>query len=219
MSTLGLRIEILSMAARKAVTNKNKVSALSALRSKKLAEAMLTRVSNNMAQLEEILNNVRQAADQVEMMRIMEASAGVLKALHKEVGGVEKVEMLVEQLSEEVGKVQEVDNLIKELGQVNQSDDLDIDEELDAMERADNEERAKKEEVEKMRRLETLDAPEAAKPSTVDDIAVRTLREIVDGVDNTSRVNSHGAGSASKITSAEADHPGSRDQNEAMTTS
>ncbi|KAI9783423.1 MAG: hypothetical protein M1816_001397 [Peltula sp. TS41687] len=218
MSTLAVRVENLSMAARKAVTNQNRVSALSALRSKKLAEAMLTRVSNNMAQLEEILNNVRQAADQVEMMKIMEASAGVLRSLHKEVGGVERVEMLVEHLSDEVGKVQEVDHLIKELGHVGPSDDLDIDEELQAMERADKEEKTRREDAETTRKLEALPVLEAADPSTTGYIATRKSGETLEGVD-TSDLKASTAGEAkpaSERVSAEAGHSEKTDQGEAM---
>lgn len=214
MATLGLRIENLSLTARKAVANKNKVSALSALRSKKLAETMLTRVSNNMTQLEEILNNVRQAADQVEMVRIMEASAGVLKSLHKEVGGIEKVEKLVEELSDEVGKVQEVDNIIKELGQVSPSDDLDIDEELEAMERAD-EGTAKREDAESMQRLEALS--DLDRPSAANTVASPPLQEILEGVHDRSHVSPHSARSASERMLAEAEHPDNKERGEGMT--
>ena len=65
------------------------MSALAALRSKKLNETALAQRTETLSQLEEVYSKVEQAADQVAIVRVMEASAGVLRNLHAEVGGVE----------------------------------------------------------------------------------------------------------------------------------
>ncbi len=149
IALLTRRISELSGTARTAVENKNTVSALAALRSKKLNETVLARRSEALIQLEEIYGKIEQAADQVAILRVMEAGAGVLRNLNAEAGGVEKVEDLVEILRNEMSKVDEVSSAIKSSGQENGVADEDgIDEELESLER-----QAKAEQEEKEARL------------------------------------------------------------------
>ena len=146
---LASRISNLSETARTAVENKNKVSALAALRSKKLNETVLAQRTEALTQLEEIYGKIEQAADQVAILRVMEASAGVLRSLNAEAGGIEKVEDLVEILRDEMIKVDEVNSAIDAGGQENRVSDEDgIDEELESLER-----QAKAEQEEKEARL------------------------------------------------------------------
>ncbi|KAI9886259.1 MAG: CCA tRNA nucleotidyltransferase, mitochondrial [Watsoniomyces obsoletus] len=161
IATLSRRVDELSVVARKSVTVNNKAAAMAALRSKKLAETMLTKRAENLAQLEEILNSIRHAADQVEMVKVMEASTGVLKSLHKQIGSVDKVEAVVDGLRDEMTQVDEVGQVINELGHVTGEDEVEVDEEFEAMEREEAEKRAKMEEAETARRLASLDELEA----------------------------------------------------------
>lgn len=186
--------------------NKNKISALAALRSKKLAETMLARVSNNLSQLEEILNNVRQAADQVEMVRVMEASAGALRYLHKEVGGIEKVEAIVEELSDEIGKVQEVDTLINQLGQGNPDTSLEIDEELEAMAEA----------AERMRKVEELESRHNVEPSVVNDDTRPSLGQPLEASSESGRIAHDTNGQASAEAYQQEQGPGKNSRGEAV---
>lgn len=144
------RVDELGITAKKAVGKKNRVAALSALRSKKLAETTLTKRHATLAQLEEIFASIEQAADQVELVRVMEGSSRVLAGLNKEVGGVDRVDEVVDNLREEMGKVDEVGNVIAEVGQ-SEVDEGEVDDELEALER---EERRKIEEVERREREE-----------------------------------------------------------------
>ena len=161
VSLLEGRISTLSSTAHTAVQSKNRVSALSALKSRKLAESNLKQRSDTLAQLEEVYTKIEQAADQVEIVRVMEASTGVLKGLHKQVGGVDRVEDVVDELRDEMGKVDEVNQVLGEAGQVGTGvDDDEIDEELKALEDAETEkqlrtEKAAKEERERKEALET----------------------------------------------------------------
>ncbi|EDN92435.1 hypothetical protein SS1G_08298 [Sclerotinia sclerotiorum 1980 UF-70] len=128
------RVETMDRAAKEAVAKKNRVSALAALRSKKSAETTLANRHATLSQLEEVLSKIEQAADQVDLVRIMESSTKVLSSLNKEVGGVERVDDVVDQLREQMGQVDEVGNIIAEPAQ-NNVDEAEVDDELEAMER------------------------------------------------------------------------------------
>ena len=120
--------------AQKAVSVKNRVSALAALRSKRIAESSLTQRSQVLSQLEEIYAKIEQAADQVDVVHVMEASSGVLQGLHAEIGGVERVEDVVEELKDKMSKTDEIGDLLLEAGS-NQVvlDDSAIDDEMEAL--------------------------------------------------------------------------------------
>ena len=161
--SLDAKVDELNVTARQAVEKKNRVSALATLRSKKLAEGTLVKRHATLAQLEEVLVNIEQAADQVELVRVMEGSSRVLAGLNKEVGGVERVDDVVESLREQMGQVDEVGNVIAEAGQ-SVVDEGEVDDELDAMERDEGkkieeaERKAREEMAEEIRkRLDALD--------------------------------------------------------------
>ncbi|PGH02454.1 charged multivesicular body protein 7 [Blastomyces parvus] len=137
VALLESKIKESSLRAKDAVTNKNRVVALSALRSKKLAENNLKQRTDTLLQLEEVYMKLEQAADQIDIVRVMEASAGALRSLHAQVGGVEKVEDVVEELREEMSKVDEVGNIINEAGEAVDEDELD--DELACMEKQERE--------------------------------------------------------------------------------
>ena len=138
IGALEKRVETLGEEARLAVEKKNRVSALSALRSKKLAETHLGKRHATLAQLEEVFVKIEQAADQVELVRIMEGSTKVLAGLNKQVGGVERVDEVVDQLREQMGQVNEVGDVLAEQGR-DGIDESEVDEELEAMERMERE--------------------------------------------------------------------------------
>jgi charged multivesicular body protein 7 len=148
---LGSRVEELGSTAREAVSRKNKVSALAALRSKKLAESTLTKRHATLSQLEEVLLKIEQAADQIELVRVMEGSAKVLAGLNKEVGGVDRVDQVLDGLREQMGQVEEIGTVIAEAAQGGVVDEGEVDDELEMME---NEEKKKQEEREKREKEE-----------------------------------------------------------------
>jgi len=157
VTALTLRIDDLTIAARNAVSSKNRFSALAALRSKKLTESTLLRRSETLAQLEHVYSKIEQAADQVEIVRVMEASAGVLKRLNSDVGGVDKVEDVVQELRDEMSKVDEVGNAMIGIGQGEATiDEGELDDELEAMEREQRLEKERLEAAETKRRLNEL---------------------------------------------------------------
>lgn len=166
------RVDALTIAAREAVLRKNRVSALATLRSKKLAEANLSRQSATLSQLEEIYSKIGQASDQIELVRIMEGSTGVLKALNAEIGGVERVDDVVDQLTQQMTQVNEIGDILAEAGQGTAIiDDIEVNDELEKMELEDmerkreaghkaKEEEARREAENTRRRLDELEVVE-----------------------------------------------------------
>ena len=127
-------ITLASEKAKQAVSTRNRVSAATALRSKKIYEKRLEQRGATLSQLEEVYSKIEQAADQASMIRITQASTGVLKDLNKETGGIEKAEDVVAQLREETSKVDEVGDVIRSAGQgIAPFDEDAVDEELENM--------------------------------------------------------------------------------------
>ncbi|EHL01582.1 putative Vacuolar-sorting protein SNF7 [Glarea lozoyensis 74030] len=166
------KVDELTVTAKEAVTRKNRVGALAALRSKKLAESTLEKRHATLSQLEEVFVKIEQAADQVELIRVMEASTRVLTGLNKEVGGVERVDDVVDNLREQMSQVDEVGNVIAEVGRDDiVVDETEVDDELEAMEtqekakveakeQKEREEKEKKEAEETKRKLDALEEVE-----------------------------------------------------------
>ncbi|KAM0154886.1 hypothetical protein ACHAQE_002558 [Botrytis cinerea] len=164
------RVDTMERTAKEAVAKKNRVSALAALRSKKSAETTLANRHATLSQLEEVLSKIEQAADQVDLVRVMESSTKVLSSLNKEIGGVERVDDVVDQLREQMGQVDEVGDVIAEPGQSN-VDETEVDNELEAMEKEERrkieekerlvkEEKERKEAADTKRKLEELEEVE-----------------------------------------------------------
>lgn len=138
---LNTRIEELAKTAKEAVAKKNRLAALSALKSKKIAETSLSTRYATLNQLEEVAAKIEQAADNVQLIKVMESSTGVLENLNAQVGGVDKVDTIMDRLREQMSATDEVGAILSEsTGAV--VDEGEIDGELEAME---NQEREKEE--------------------------------------------------------------------------
>lgn len=164
---LEVKIAELTATAKTALNNRNRISALSAVRSKKLAEHNLQRRFDTLAQLEEVYSRIEQATDQVEYIRVMEASTGVLRGLNTQVGDAAKIDEVVDELREEMSKVDEVGNIMSEAGP--EIDETEIDDELEVLEHKDQEAKDEEEAEETRKKLTELESleqttKEAARP-------------------------------------------------------
>ena len=158
-TALTSRISDLSQKAQIAVKTKNRISALAALRSKKAAETTLSQRFETLNQLEEVYSKIEQAADQAAVIRVMEASTGVLRGLNSQTGSVEKVEDVVEGLRDEISKVSEIGQVMEEAGRGETIVDADeLDQELEDLERQERAVREEKEAERTRKRLAELDA-------------------------------------------------------------
>lgn len=152
------RVSELDAKAREAVTNKQLTTAKSLLRTKKLADHQLQQRSATLASLEEVYAKIEQAADQVEIVRVMEASSKTLASLNKQTGGVEKVQDTMDGLREEMTTTEEIGTAINEVG-VEGVDEGEVEDELEALERVEREkvaeaERKEREKIEETERKE-----------------------------------------------------------------
>ncbi|EAU37224.1 conserved hypothetical protein [Aspergillus terreus NIH2624] len=182
VDSLEKKIAELNATAKLALHNKNRISALSAVRSKKLAEHNLQQRLDTLAQLEQVYVKIEQAADQVEFVQVMEASTGALRGLNAQVGGAARVEDVVDELRDEMSKVDEIGNIMNEAGP--QIDETEIDDELEELE--SNERRAQEEaEAEETRKklaeLDSLEqkANEAARTAVSDQDVDAALQDSI----------------------------------------
>ncbi|KAL8787416.1 MAG: hypothetical protein Q9195_007791 [Heterodermia aff. obscurata] len=166
LTALTVRINNLGEKAKSAVKAKNRVAAMAALKSKKAAESVLSQRYETLGQVEGVYGKIEQAADQVALIHVMEASTGVLRNLHAQIGGVERVEDVLEGLRDETGKVDEIGQVMEEAGRGENAVDEDaIDDELQALELQDRTEREEKEAEQTRRRLAELE--EVKPPETL----------------------------------------------------
>ncbi|KAE8355250.1 Snf7-domain-containing protein [Aspergillus coremiiformis] len=155
VESLEKKISELNSTAKAALHNNNRISALSAVRSKKLAERNLQQRLDTLVQLEEVYSKIEQAASQVEYVQVMEASTGVLRGLNTQIGGATKVEDVVDELRDEMSKVDEIGNIMNEAGP--QIDEAEIDEELEELENKERQAKEAEEAEETRQKLAQLD--------------------------------------------------------------
>ncbi|UNI20397.1 hypothetical protein JDV02_006488 [Purpureocillium takamizusanense] len=130
---LNARIDELGREAKTAVSRNNRVTALAALKSKKIAESSLAQRYTTLNQLEEVAAKIEQASDQVQLVKVMESSAGVLQSLNSQVGGTERVDGVVDRLREQMNDTDEVAAILADAtGTV--IDESEIDQQLEALE-------------------------------------------------------------------------------------
>lgn len=146
---LSKRVEELAAAAKQAVGKNNRVAALAALKSKKLAESTLERRFATVNQLEEVAARIEQASDNVQLVRVMESSGEALRSLHAQAGGVERVEEVMDRLREQMAATDEVSSILAESAGTVVVDDVEIEDEMAVLEL---EEKRKTEEAERLRR-------------------------------------------------------------------
>lgn len=153
---LSNQVSDLDKKVRESVASKQLITAKSTLRSKKLLETKLEQRNATLSSLEEVYAKIEQAADQVEIVQVMQSSAQTLKNLNKHTGGVEKVQDVMDGLKEEMMNADEIGTAINEIS-AGEVDEGEVDDELEAMEKA---EREKQEEIERKER-EKVEAREA----------------------------------------------------------
>ena len=181
------RVQELDKKARDAVTNKQLTAAKATLRSKKLADTKLQQRTATLTQLEEVYSKIEQAADQVEIVKVMESSSQTLKSLNKRTGGVEKVQDVMEGLREEMSNADEIGQAINEVS-AGDIDEGEVDDELEALEKVEREkveeaegkerEEREAEEAEKTReRLAELDKVSQSETSTNPDVQAEGSNE------------------------------------------
>jgi len=156
LPTLESSIQDLDSRARSAVLSKNTSAARAALRRKKLLQDTLDRRNDQIHNVQSTLLKIDEAADNVAMVRAMEASASVLKHLNSQIGGADGAERVADALAEEMHNVEEITNVINDTGAAGVVDEQDVEDEFEALMR---EEKDKEDKVARERK----DKEEAAR--------------------------------------------------------
>ena len=134
IESISSRATTASRKANKAVIDKNRAIAVSALKSQKIFEQTLMKRYEMLSKLEDSYNKLEQATDQVAMVRVMAASADVLSNLYEQSGGIERVGDVIDRLRDEVQKVDEASSAIQTAGHQDMATDNDmVDEEFERL--------------------------------------------------------------------------------------
>lgn len=152
ISLLTSQIATFTQKARDATSKQNRIVALSALKSRKLGESALQKRSDALARIEEVLNGVAQAASDAEVIKSLEGGATALERLNKDIGGIERVEKVMDRVREGIEESEDVGRVISEMGSSRVNED-EVEEEFEAMLKAEEEkERKLQEERERAKR-------------------------------------------------------------------
>ncbi|KAK6499745.1 hypothetical protein TWF481_010101 [Arthrobotrys musiformis] len=116
VDALSSKITALQEKAKQAVLAKNKITALSALKSKKMTEEHLQTVTNSLSSLESVLMKIEQAVDNAALIDTLEQGSKVLAGLNKVTGGVERVEKVMDELQEQMDETDEISRIVTEPG-------------------------------------------------------------------------------------------------------
>lgn len=197
ITALETRISSLTTPLNTALAASNRPLALTYLRARKAATATLLLREASLHQTRGVLDAIDDAASNVEMVRAMEAGAGVLADLNAEVGGAEGVQRVMDAVREGVIEAEEINGAIGELGAEN-VDEGEVQAEMVALEEEERNkvEAVKKEAEEKSRDEEQEKAKilENALPSVPFGMPETRKTLDVDEEKNANKLSSEGAG-------------------------
>ncbi|CAP70831.1 uncharacterized protein PODANS_3_8900 [Podospora anserina S mat+] len=131
--------------ARALLAQNNRPRALLALRRKKYQESLLAKTDQQLEQLEKLVSSVEFALIQKDVVFGLQQGTKVLKEIHAEMGGIDKVEKLMGETAEEVEYQREVSEMLG--GRISVQDEEEVEEELAALERELGEPKKKEEET------------------------------------------------------------------------
>lgn len=170
VDSLSSKVNEFSRKARLAIAQKNRVSALANLRSRKLHEGLLKNRSSTLSQLEDLYIKIEDAADHVEIVRVMQESSNALRGINAETGGLDTVEDVIEGLRNEMVKVDEINCVISQTEQDNTLVDEDaIDGELKSLEKEQSARIGHQEALEVKERLDAIRTPTSSEVLSVQD--------------------------------------------------
>ena len=117
--------------AKECLRSGQKSKALLALRRKKFQESLLAKTDLQLEQLQRLVADVEFAAVQKDVLYGLQQGTAVLKQIHAEMGGIEKVEKLMEDNAEARAYEREISDMLG--GQLSNQEEDEVEEELAAM--------------------------------------------------------------------------------------
>jgi charged multivesicular body protein 6 len=122
--------------ARECLRNKQPEKAKLALRRKKYQESLLKKTDEQLAQLEILVNDVEFARIQKDVVFGLQQGTRVLREIHREMGGIERVEQLLGEGAEARAYQQEVSDMLA--SRMSNQDEDEVEDELEELEREVN---------------------------------------------------------------------------------
>lgn len=110
----------------------DKKRALLALRRKKYQESLLAQTDAQLEQLEQLVRSVEFAQIQKDIVFGLQQGTKVLKDIHAEMGGIERVELLMGESAEAIAYQREVSEMLA--GRITNQDEDEVEDELAALE-------------------------------------------------------------------------------------
>ncbi|KAI4810415.1 charged multivesicular body protein-like protein 6 [Aureobasidium sp. EXF-8845] len=117
--------------AKECLRNGDKRRALLALRKKKYQESLLVKTDQQLAQLETLTSDVEFALVQKDVVFGLQQGSKVLKEIHKEMGGLERVELILGENEEAQAYQNEINEMLG-TRMTNQEED-EVEDELEAL--------------------------------------------------------------------------------------
>ncbi|KAF8533483.1 hypothetical protein BDD12DRAFT_865070 [Trichophaea hybrida] len=118
IDSLGANIKKYTENAQIAVINQNRGNALAALKSRNVAESILAHQFKALGQIEDVLASIQTAANNMELIQILQKSSAVLSELNKDIGGTETVDRIILCLREETQTLDGVNQILYDGGPV-----------------------------------------------------------------------------------------------------
>ncbi|KAK0274091.1 Vacuolar protein sorting-associated protein 20 [Friedmanniomyces endolithicus] len=119
--------------ARECLRQNQKSRALLALRRKKYQESLLAKTDQQLAQLEVLTSDVEFALVQKDVLFGLQRGTEVLREIHREMGGLERVEMILGESAEAREYQEEVSEMLG--GKMSNQDEDEVEDELEVMQR------------------------------------------------------------------------------------
>lgn len=130
--------------AKECLARGDKSKALLALRRKKFQDSLLAKTDAQLETLEQLTSNVEFSLVQKDVIYGLQLGTSVLKQIHAEMGGIEKVEKLMGENEEAKAYQREVSDMLR--GQISNEDEDEVEDELEALNRQVNGVEAEEEE-------------------------------------------------------------------------
>ncbi|KAF1817078.1 charged multivesicular body protein-like protein 6 [Eremomyces bilateralis CBS 781.70] len=117
--------------AKECLQKGEKKRALLALRRKKYQESLLAKTDDQLAQLEILTNDIEFARVQKDVLFGLQQGTVVLKEIHREMGGIQRVEKLLEDTTEAQAAQREISEMLG--GRMSNQDEDEVEDELEAL--------------------------------------------------------------------------------------
>jgi len=122
--------------AKECIRAGEKSKALLALRRKKYQETLLAKTDQQLAQLEALTSDVEFALVQKDVVYGLKQGTAVLKEIHKEMGGLDKVELIMGETQEAQAYQNEISEMLG--NKMSNQEEDEVEDELEAIEREVN---------------------------------------------------------------------------------